>query len=77
MTMRGSSPPAGLFYFLVVTLWKKICCTCKWYALEESVCCNGESEHRVDFRFLDDSCECCEDIENDKTRSKENEKRII
>ena len=24
MTMRGSSPPAGLFLFLVATLWKKI-----------------------------------------------------
>lgn len=24
MTMRGSSPPTGLFNFLVVTLWKKI-----------------------------------------------------
>ena len=69
--MRGSSPPAGLFYFLVVTLWKTI------IIVEEGVGCNGESEHRADFRFLDDSCECWEGIENDKTRSKENEKRII
>lgn len=37
---------------------KNYCCTCKWYALEEGVCCNGESEHRADFRCLDDSCEC-------------------
>lgn len=56
---------------------KDCCCTCKWYALEESVCCNGDSEHCADFRCLDDSCECWEDIENDKTRSKENAKRII
>lgn len=24
---------------------KDYCCTCKWYALEENVCCNGDSEH--------------------------------
>lgn len=23
---------------------KDYCCACKWYTLEESVCCNGESE---------------------------------
>lgn len=56
---------------------KDCCCTCKWYALEEGVRCNGDSEHCADFRCLDDSCECWEDIENDKTRSKENAKRII
>lgn len=56
---------------------KDCCCTCKWYALEEGVCCNGDSEHCADFRCLDDSCECWEDIENGKTRSKENAKRII
>ena len=56
---------------------KDYCCKCKWYALEEGVCCNGDSEYRADFRLLDDSCECWEGIENDKTRSKENEKRII
>lgn len=55
---------------------KNYCCACKWYALEESVCCNGESEHRADFRCLDDSCECWEGIENDRTRIKENAKRI-
>ena len=49
---------------------KKYCCTCKWYALEESVCCNGDSEYRADFRCLDDSCECWEGVcvENEKTR---------
>lgn len=26
---------------------------------------NGESEHRADFRCLDDSCECWEGIENE------------
>ena len=28
----------------------KYCCTCKWYAESEGVCCNGDSEHRADFR---------------------------
>lgn len=32
------------------------CCTCKWYAEFEGVCCNGDSEHRADFRCLDDTC---------------------
>lgn len=36
---------------------KKYCCTCKWYSQFEGVCCNGESEHRADFRCLDDTCE--------------------
>lgn len=53
MTMRGSSPPAGLFLFFGSNIMEKdSCCTCKWYALEEGVCCNGESEHRADFRYL-------------------------
>lgn len=46
--------------------WCKYCCACKWYALEEGVCCNGDSEYRADFRCLDDSCECWEGIENEK-----------
>lgn len=29
---------------------KKYCCTCKWYAEFEGVCCNGDSEYRGDFR---------------------------
>ena len=45
----------------------KYCCTCKWYALEEGVCCNGDSEYRADFRCLDDSCGCWEGMENEKT----------
>lgn len=56
---------------------KDYCCTCKWYATYEGVCCNGGSEHRADFRCLDDSCECWEGIENDRTRSKENGRRFI
>ena len=36
---------------------KKYCCTCKWYAEFEGVCCNGDSEYRADFRCLDDTCE--------------------
>ena len=36
---------------------RKYCCTCKWYAESEGVCCNGESEYRADFRCLEDTCE--------------------
>lgn len=46
---------------------KDCCCTCKWYAVYEGVCCNGDSVHRADFRFLDDSCECWEGVENEET----------
>lgn len=46
---------------------KDYCCKCKWYALEEGVCCNDDSEYRADFRLLDDSCECWEGIGNEKT----------
>lgn len=55
----------------------KYCCTCKWYTVYEGVCCNGDSEHCADFRCFDDSCECWEDVENDRTRSKENGRRFI
>lgn len=41
----------------------KYCCTCKWYAVYEGVCCNGDSEHHADFRCLDDCCECWEENE--------------
>ena len=33
----------------------------------EGVCCNGGSEHRADFRCLDDSCECWEDVDNENS----------
>lgn len=33
------------------------CKTCRWYAAFEGVCCNGDSEHRADFRLEDDRCE--------------------
>jgi len=36
---------------------QKYCSTCQWYDVETGVCCNGESEHRADFRCLDDTCE--------------------
>lgn len=39
----------------------KCCRTCKWYAVCEGVCCNGDSEHCADFRCMDDSCECWEE----------------
>ncbi len=64
--MRGSSPPAGLFYFFGSNIMEKdSCCTCKWYALEEGVRCNGEIEHHANFRCLNDSYECWEGIENE------------
>lgn len=44
---------------------KDSCCTCKWYALEEGVRCNGEIEHHANFRCLNDSYECWEGIENE------------
>lgn len=34
-----------------------MCGTCKWYEGFAGVCCNGESEHRADFREPQDSCE--------------------
>lgn len=37
---------------------KKYCCTCKWYAEFEGVCCCGDSKFRADFRCLDDTCDC-------------------
>lgn len=46
---------------------KDYCCTCKWYATYEGVCCNGDSEHCADFRCLDDSCECWEGVGDEKT----------
>lgn len=46
---------------------KDYCCTCKWYALEEGVCCNDGSEHCADFRCLDDSCECWEGVKNENS----------
>lgn len=51
------------FYFERV---KQYCSTCKWYAEYseyEGVCCNGESEFRVDFRNLDDTCEEWEELD--------------
>lgn len=33
----------------------------KWY--HEDVCCNGDSEHRADFRFEDEACEGREENE--------------
>lgn len=31
--------------------------TCRWYAAFEGVCCNGDREHRADFRLEDETCE--------------------
>lgn len=36
---------------------KTECDTCKWYEGFVGVCCNGESEHRADFRDPKESCE--------------------
>ncbi len=55
-----------IFLFEVMSMEKKeYCCTCKWYAEYEGVCCNGDSEYRADFRCLDDSCECWEGVEDE------------
>lgn len=34
----------------------KNCGNCGWYAEFEGVCCNGNSEHRADFRSPEDTC---------------------
>ena len=61
----GSSPCAG-FLLLRELMEEKDCCyTCKWYATYEGVCCNGDSEHCADFRCLNDSCECWEEIKDE------------
>lgn len=44
---------------------KDYCCICKWYATYEGACRNSNSEYCVDFRCLDDSCECWEGVENE------------
>lgn len=38
------------------------CVNCKWRY--EDVCCNGDSEHRADFRFDNDWCEEWEEKKN-------------
>lgn len=35
----------------------RTCASCKWYAMFEGVCCNGESEHCADFVDSDNTCE--------------------
>ena len=40
---------------------KQYCCTCKWYAEFEGVCCNGLSEVRGSFMEPDYTCECWEE----------------
>ena len=56
---------------------EKCCNNCRKHDDFTWVCFNGDSEHCADFRCLDDSCECWEGVENDRTRSKENSKRFI
>ena len=35
-----------------------LCITCRWFADEPGVCCNGDSEHCADFMWNDDDgCE--------------------
>ena len=46
----------------------KYCCTCKWYAVYEGVCCNGDSEHCADYRFFDDSCKCWEHTDHESMK---------
>ena len=35
----------------------KQCETCKYYAADEQVCCNADSEHVGDFRLKQEFCE--------------------
>ena len=49
---------------------KKYCCTCKWYAEFDDVCCCGDSEFRADFRCLDDTCSCWSSREDKPCREK-------
>ena len=46
---------------------KDYCCTCKWYATYEGVCCNGDSEHCADFTDPECCCEFWESVEYEKT----------
>lgn len=45
---------------------KQYCCTCKWYAEFEGVCCCADSEWTADFRDNDYVCECWEEKADDK-----------
>lgn len=39
-------------------IWRvKTCKTFRWYVAFEGACCNGDSEHRADFRLEDETCE--------------------
>lgn len=51
-------------------MWCETCKTCKWYEPFCGVCCNGDSEHRADFRLKDETCEEWE--ENDGGAAKKN-----
>nr|DAM25679.1 MAG TPA: hypothetical protein [Caudoviricetes sp.] len=44
---------------------EKCCKDCRKHDGFTWVCFNGDSEHCADFRCLDDSCECWEDIGDD------------
>lgn len=37
---------------------EKLCKNCAWYAQEEGVCCNGNSEYVADFRWQDEEDGC-------------------
>lgn len=56
------------FLFLRGLYGERLLLYMQMYALEEGVCCNGDSEHCADFRCLNDSCECWEGVENEETR---------
>ena len=49
---------------------KKYCCTCKWYAEFEGVCCNADSNWTADFRCLDDTCDCWTNREDNPCEEK-------
>ena len=50
---------------------KAYCCSCKWYAEFEGMCCNDSSEYCAEFRCLDDTCEKWEVVAGGNQNHKE------
>jgi len=36
----------------------KKCKTCYWWSWFSGACCNGDSDHKADFRTADSTCDC-------------------
>lgn len=66
------------FLIDVLIMQKEKCCkTCKKHDDFTWVCFNGDSEHCADFTEPDCVCEFWEGVEDDRKRSKENDRRFI